>query len=1165
VTQEQKPGVFISYGHDEFAIFALRLKQDLEQAGFQVWMDDEGIQHTHAWECSIEEGIKASRWAIACLTPHAMRRPDGVCLDELAVARFKGISIAPLMLRMVEPPLSICRIQWLDVRDCLTPINDDWTINEDTYQQQLKLLLATLHGEHELDHEGGQAMLRDALRPFDYGVEIDRHVPVFYGREWFFNAFDAWLEQPVGNRIPRVFWLQGDVGVGKTALAAMLAHKRAEVVGMHFCKASDSERSDPIRVLCSLAYQLSTQIPAYRDALLSSSEIQGISGQNSEAAFRTLFVEPMRAVPMQDGVRVLVIDALDEAMIQGRCELAAVLGGELIDQLPPWLRLVVTSRSDAELSRKLSRLEPVILAATDEQNRTDLRDFAHAEVEKRHPDLDESLYGDIARLLADKSEGSFLYLNMVFEEADRGRLDLRQPDAFPQGLTGLYSTFFERQFQDVEAYKKFQRPLLELLAAVSMPLPLSVAEIVLGWDDYDADDALEPLGALFPVSQDESGREVIEPFHRSILEWLSDRDLSGRSYRVSRKKGHERFVEVLSPVFESWQSSGESKVKVNDLFQILPASLAELKDDVRLQRVLSDLHAPEMMNNITLWRYWRAVAGDGAVDVASEAYLDVLQANDIQIANSAAGFLMFMGSYASAERIFKQVLKLQRAQLGEKHPYVANSLNNLALVLEKQGNYSEAEQLNRESLAMMKELLGDKHPGVAASMNNLATVLEKQGNYSEAEQLNRESLAMRKELLGDKHPVVAISLNNLAGVLEKQGNYSEAEQLNRESLAMMKELLGDKHPYVVNTLNNLALVLKKQGNYSEAEQLYREALTMGKELLGDKHPDVATNLSNLAGILFSLGNYSEAEKMSRESLAMRKELLGDKHPDVATNLSNLAGILISLGNYSEAEQLNRKSLAMKKELLGDKHPDVAISLNNLAVVLEKQGNYSEAEQLNRESLAMRKELLGDKHPGVAASMNNLATVLEKQGNYSEAEQLNRESLAMMKELLGDKHPAVATSLNNLAGVLEKQGNYIEAEQLYRKSLAMGKALLGDKHPDVAVMLARLAPVLVRLEKYTEAEPLLRELLEMKKELLCGEDADVASWLYGLAAVLYAQDKYSDAEPLLRESLETRKILFGDKHPAVVQSLKSLLSVLQAQDKDEEAGSMLAQVREMTGA
>jgi len=122
MTQEQKPGVFISYGHDEFAIFALRLKQDLEQEGFEVWMDREGIQHTHDWECSIEEGIKASRWAIACLTPHAMRRPDGVCLDELAVARFKGLSIAPLMLRMVEPPLSICRIQWLDVRDCLTPI-----------------------------------------------------------------------------------------------------------------------------------------------------------------------------------------------------------------------------------------------------------------------------------------------------------------------------------------------------------------------------------------------------------------------------------------------------------------------------------------------------------------------------------------------------------------------------------------------------------------------------------------------------------------------------------------------------------------------------------------------------------------------------------------------------------------------------------------------------------------------------------------------------------------------------------------------------------------------------------------------------------------------------------------------------------------------------------
>jgi len=50
---KMKTGVFISYGHDEYAVLARRIKEDLEQNGFHVWMDEEGIRHTHDWECSI--------------------------------------------------------------------------------------------------------------------------------------------------------------------------------------------------------------------------------------------------------------------------------------------------------------------------------------------------------------------------------------------------------------------------------------------------------------------------------------------------------------------------------------------------------------------------------------------------------------------------------------------------------------------------------------------------------------------------------------------------------------------------------------------------------------------------------------------------------------------------------------------------------------------------------------------------------------------------------------------------------------------------------------------------------------------------------------------------------------------------------------------------------
>ena len=131
--------------------------------------------------------------------------------------------------------------------------------------------------------------------------------------------------------------------------------------------------------------------------------------------------------------------------------------------------------------------------------------------------------------------------------------------------------------------------------------------------------------------------------------------------------------------------------------------------------------------------------------------------------------------------------------------------------LNQQGRYSDAAPLYVEALAMFKRLLGDEHPAVATSLNDLAWLYGSQGRYSDAESLYVEALAMRKRLLGDEHPHVATSLNNLARLYMSQGRYSDAEPLSVEALTMSKRLLGDEHPDVATSLHNLAVLYKYQG------------------------------------------------------------------------------------------------------------------------------------------------------------------------------------------------------------------------------------------------------------------------------------------------------------------------------------------------------------------
>ena len=72
-------------------------------------------------------------------------------------------------------------------------------------------------------------------------------------------------------------------------------------------------------------------------------------------------------------------------------------------------------------------------------------------------------------------------------------------------------------------------------------------------------------------------------------------------------------------------------------------------------------------------------------------------------------------------------------QVGMEHPSTLTSMNNLALVLNRQGKYEEAGQMHREVLRIMQKVLGMEHPHTLMSMNNLATVLGDQDKYEEAE------------------------------------------------------------------------------------------------------------------------------------------------------------------------------------------------------------------------------------------------------------------------------------------------------------------------------------------------------------------------------------------------------------------------------------------------
>jgi tetratricopeptide (TPR) repeat protein len=102
----------------------------------------------------------------------------------------------------------------------------------------------------------------------------------------------------------------------------------------------------------------------------------------------------------------------------------------------------------------------------------------------------------------------------------------------------------------------------------------------------------------------------------------------------------------------------------------------------------------------------------------------------------------------------------------------------------------------------LEKQLGENHPHVATSLNNLAELYKTQGKYAEAETLRLRCLEIERKTLGENHPQFATSLNNLAGLYLAQGKYAEAEPLYQRAITIFLEKLGENHPNTQTVMMN---------------------------------------------------------------------------------------------------------------------------------------------------------------------------------------------------------------------------------------------------------------------------------------------------------------------------------------------------------------------------
>ena len=95
----------------------------------------------------------------------------------------------------------------------------------------------------------------------------------------------------------------------------------------------------------------------------------------------------------------------------------------------------------------------------------------------------------------------------------------------------------------------------------------------------------------------------------------------------------------------------------------------------------------------------------------------------MEAAEEAAG----AGNYVSAREYLRQAIALQEASVGPMDPFLANTLNNLGVVYEREGKPAEAEACYRRAYAVAGAVFAPDHPFVVMSASNLREFCEARG------------------------------------------------------------------------------------------------------------------------------------------------------------------------------------------------------------------------------------------------------------------------------------------------------------------------------------------------------------------------------------------------------------------------------------------------------
>lgn len=318
---------------------------------------------------------------------------------------------------------------------------------------------------------------------------------------------------------------------------------------------------------------------------------------------------------------------------------------------------------------------------------------------------------------------------------------------------------------------------------------------------------------------------------------------------------------------------------------------------------------------------------------------------------------------------------LSHTTLNESNTLILALRSDLAILYEDIGEFDLSLIQRLRVVKQQQLILGENHPELAKSLQELSTVYKNIGQLEKSEEILNKAYNISIKKPGEHNLTTASIINSKAITFQKIGNSEKAIEYFKRSIKIYEVLDLSKSEHSLSTMSNLSALYSSIDKNQESFEIIKNVYEIQKKKLGPRNTSTLYSQQILSRVLSDLERKPEAIKLAKLAVKNAQKSLK------SSNNAILAGSYFTLATIYQGDK--QHSLAIEnfthiidKKLIDKRGTEYAILTSSIARLYQELKNFENSQKYYKISIPSHKKIFKEKHPRTLYLELGYATLLK---------------------------------------------------------------------------------------------------------------------------------------------------------------------------------------------